>query len=91
MTGTLNRIVVVGLNGLGKGWQSSNSTGNILDIKPNEFRMVIVTESGSDSNSPSETIKVNNKDVESLTSGEMKVGVDRVGSSNSILTGDDQE
>ena len=49
--------------------------------------MVTVTESGSDSNSPSETINVKNKNVESLTSGEIKVGDDRVGSSNSILTG----
>ena len=82
MTGTLNWIVVVGLNGLGNGWRSSNSAGNILDIKPNEFRMVTVTESGSDSNSPSETINVNNKNVESLTSGEIKFGEDCVGSSN---------
>ena len=91
MAGTLNWIVVVGLNGLGKGWQSSNSSGNKLDIKPYEFRLVTVTESGSDSNSPSETINVNNKNVESLTSGEIKVGEDRVGSSNSILTGSVQE
>ena len=34
MAGTLNWIVVVGLNGLGKGWRSSNSARNILDIKP---------------------------------------------------------